>query len=197
MPKSTTGTTPHNNAKFYPIQLTGIPISLSVAKAALGNIRGIKRLLRKEESWIKGEYENNTGPQPTYCLIGAKRAVDGKGEDLADTILQQCASGEKVVKDGLLTEEFKNRFVDLEEAEMDQYFDPCILEQKTGIVVFDDDDNFSAVQEFNDDYYTTFADIHRFLDHCIKQSEKLVVRLTKARDKAKSQKATKTVGKKK
>lgn len=171
--------------KFYQLQLSGIPISISVAKAALSNIRGIKRLLRKEESWVKEAYTDNTKEQPRYCLIGAKREVDGKGEHLADTILQQCISGEKLVKEEFLSEDFKRQFLDGYED-----FSSIVLEEKTGLITFDTDEDAEAVQSFNDARETTFADIHLFLDYCIAQTEKLVARLSAQRDKAAAKKAS-------
>ncbi len=184
-----------NNAHFYPLQLSGIPISLSVARAALANIRGVKRLLMKPGVWVKESYEESNGPTLQYCVIGAKRAVDGKGEHLADTILQQCISGQKLVREDALSDDFKRQFLDkYEEVDLD------LLTEKTGFQTFFRDDDVNHVQEFNDNGSTILPDICRFLDHCIAQTQKLILRLQKARDKkaaaaAKSTKATK--GKKK
>lgn len=143
--------------KFYPLHFeTFLTVTVPTAKAALKNIKGVKKLLKNENAWLKDEYI--TDDKTKFCLIGAVEEVDGPGELIADMIMQQVISG------------------DLVSIGTDYY------STKSEATYSDEHREIEHVQEFNDNDDTTFTDIHEFMDFCISETERLIVYLTKLKE---------------
>lgn len=153
--------------KYHSLKLADFQDVTKVqSKAALKTLTGMLRLFKDGERWIKGVEESNGN----YCLVGARRAVDGPGENLAQCIMLQTLSGNQyrvvseepvLINDGEKFELHDNNYN---------------LLQEDGFTVIDEylDEDEETITSFNDHEDIKFSDIRKFLERCIGFTEKLV-----------------------
>jgi hypothetical protein len=67
-----------------------IKITIPIMTSAIKNLKGIRRLLKDPEGWVKHQSKAlRDDGKYAYCLIGARNKIDGRGEELAGIIMDE------------------------------------------------------------------------------------------------------------
>lgn len=153
--------------KHYSLKVSEFKdISKAESKAALKTLSGMLHLFKDGKRWIQ-EAEEQDG---SYCLVGARSAVDGPGENLAQCIMLQALTGEPcrvVARKPVLANLDDSKFVIYED-------NSNLLEEAGFDAIHDLEDSSDPIIDFNDDDDREFSEIRHFMKHCIGFAERLV-----------------------